>query len=126
MPFSWWCGCPPDSWVLSFGFQWDLLPWSAVCYGLNDLRRDHHSLLDEEHARVVVGNTCVVSRGCDCDQLVCTELIDGVKRVLMATHDHTDLVVLEEFVNNVWSVCHNVILLLLVSNLVCLHTLNLI
>ena len=44
----------------------------------------------------------------------------------MTAHDHANLVVLEEFVNNVRPVRHNVILLLHVSHLICLHTLNLI
>jgi len=56
--------------------------------------------------------------------LVRAKLIDGIEWVLVAPHNHTDLILLEEFVDNVRSVRHDVILLLRVAHRVGLHALD--
>jgi len=40
----------------------------------------------------------------------------------MRTHDHSDLILLEELVNNVGSIAHDIVLLRWVSHYVHLHT----
>ena len=82
--------------------------------------------MNQEHACVVVDGAAVVSAGSNCDQLVSAELVDRVQRVLVAPYDHADLILFQELVHNVWSVCHYVILLLGVPCVVSLHALNVI
>ena len=87
----------------------DDLPRGRCRNWLNNLGGDDQLFLDQEHATVIPGGTCVVRAGCDRDHLVCRELVDCVKWVLMGTHDHADLVLLEELVDDVWSVAHDIV-----------------
>lgn len=80
--------------------------------------------MNQEHAGVIVCRATVVRAASYRDQLVRAELVDGVQWVLMAPHNHTDLVLFEEFVDDVRPVRHNVILLLWVAHHVSLHALN--
>ena len=99
-----------------------MLPGSSCVDRLNDLGRNNQFLLDNEHAGVVAHGCAVVSSGRDSDQLVCSELVNGVKRVLMGSNNHADVVLLQEFVDDIRAVRHDVVVLLRISDGVLLHT----
>jgi len=52
--------CTLDCRVLSLRLLADHLPGCTSCDWLNDLRRDHELLLNEQHARVVIDSTTVI------------------------------------------------------------------
>ena len=126
LPLTWWGGRPAHHGTLTFVLEWDLLPRCAVGDRLDNFGRDDHLLLDEQHASVVICDATVVRGRGDRDELVGTEFVDGVEWVLVAAHDHADLVLLEEFVDDVRAVGHYIILLLWITHHVRLHALNLI
>ena len=124
MPLTGWGGCAAHHGTLPLVLEGYLLPGCAVGDRLDNFGRDDHFLLDEQHARVVVCDAAVVGGGGDRDELVGAELVDGVQWVLVASHDHADLVLLEEFVHDVRAVGHYIILLLWITHSVSLHALN--
>ena len=120
-PFSGWRASAPHSRILTLWLFTDRLPWRACGHWLDNLRRNDELLLDQQHAGVVIDSAAVVGAGGDGDQLICAELIDGLCWILVRAHNHRDLVLLEELINDIRAVAHNIVLFLRVARHVHLH-----
>jgi len=96
------------------------LPGSARLRWLDDLGRDDKLLLYNEEASVVFG-AAVVCTGGDRYQLSLSKVVDAVHAVLMGTDDHAQLVHLEELLDLIGPVAHDVILLQWVTLDVWMH-----
>ena len=88
----------------------------------DDLRGDDQLLLEDQEGGVVVMSSSVIRGTGKGDQLCRCKAIYAILAVLMCPHDNREVIGLQEFLNLIRAIDHNVVLLLRVSLHVLLKT----